>query len=244
MIARILITWMFWSLVASSSFSVEIPKNGKLSYSGNSWVCSEGFEKYRDECLAVKIPKNGKLSYSGNSWVCSEGYKKRQDKCFVMTPAEIAQEKQREKEFLAQRSGTSRAIGDRSYTITGTFDGCSYGKYYELTNGMYLRCDEYNYFYEYRPKVFAKGSKVYKIGSQKVKGTIVEGRTITTQIDGEWEGCNWDTHRLTNGMYLSCNTYFYEYGYHPTVKILIISGVVQSVSINDSVKDGVTVTVP
>ena len=38
------------------------------------------------------------------------------------------------------------------YTIEDEFDGCEHGKIYPLTNGKFMRCDSYKYFYKYRPK--------------------------------------------------------------------------------------------
>ena len=127
------------------------------------------------------------------------------------------------------------------YTIEDTFDGCEHGKFYPLTNGEYLRCDSYKYFYKYRPKVIADGNRVIAIDEREVRGTIVEGQTLLTNIDGEWEGCNFDVHKLTNGMYLVCSSYFYEYAYMPSVEILVINGQVEAVFINDEAKDGVSV---
>jgi hypothetical protein len=127
------------------------------------------------------------------------------------------------------------------YTIEDTFDGCEHGKFYPLTNGKYLRCDSYKYFYKYRPKVIADGNRVIAIDEREVRGTIVEGKTLLTNIDGEWEGCNFDVHKLTNGMYLVCSSYFYEYAYMPSVEILVINGQVEAVFINDEAKDGVSV---
>ena len=127
------------------------------------------------------------------------------------------------------------------YTIEDTFDGCEHGKFYPLTNGKYLRCDSYKYFYKYRPKVIADGNRVIAIDEREVRGTIVEGQTLLTNIDGEWEGCNFDVHKLTNGMYLVCSSYFYQYAYMPSVEILVINGQVEAVLINDEAKDGVSV---
>ena len=127
------------------------------------------------------------------------------------------------------------------YTIENEFDGCEHGKLYPLTNGKYLRCDSYKYFYKYRPKVIADGNRVIAIDEREVRGTIVEGQTLLTNIDGEWEGCNFDVHKLTNGMYLVCSSYFYEYAYMPSVEILVINGQVEAVFINDEAKDGVSV---
>ena len=130
------------------------------------------------------------------------------------------------------------------YTIEDSFDGCEYGKIYPLTNGQFLRCEQYRYFYKYRPKVITYGDKVIAIDEREVRGTIVSGQVIRTQIDGEWEGCDFDMHRLTNGMYLICSSYFYEYSYMPSVEIVIIEGSVEGVMINEESKDGVSVALP
>ena len=81
------------------------------------------------------------------------------------------------------------ALGE-IYTIEDEFDGCEYGKIYPLTNGKFMRCDSYKYFYRYRPKVLADGYKVLAVGEQDVRGTILEGEKLITQIDGDWEGCD------------------------------------------------------
>ncbi len=127
------------------------------------------------------------------------------------------------------------------YTIEDEFDGCEHGKIYPLTNGQFVRCDSYKYFYKYRPKVIADGKKVIAINEREVRGTIVDGEKFSTQIDGEWEGCNFDVHRLINGMYLVCSSYFYEYAFMPTVDVIIIDGQVATVLINGESKDGVSV---
>ena len=139
---------------------------------------------------------------------------------------------------------SSNSYAFDTYQIEGTFDGCEFDKYYPLTNGMFLRCEDYNYSYDYYPVVTANGNQVYAIGTEQISATIVQGNKISTQIDGEWEGCDFDTHRLTNGYYLSCNSYFYEYAYMPLVEILVIDGVVKSVKINGQTKDGVSVFSP
>jgi len=74
-----------------------------------------------------------------------------------------------------------------------------------------------------------------------VRGTIVFGQTLSTRIDGEWEGCDFDVHRLINGMFLVCSSYFDEYAFMPSVEILVIEGQVEAVFINGEVKDGVSV---
>lgn len=127
------------------------------------------------------------------------------------------------------------------YTIEDEFDGCEHGKIYPLTNGKFMRCDSYKYFYKYRPKVVANGTDVFAIDERDVRGTILDGRRIVTRLDGDWEGCDFDSHRLENGMYLVCNTYFYEYSYMPVVEAIVIDGVVESVLIGGQVKSGVSI---
>ena len=127
------------------------------------------------------------------------------------------------------------------YTIEDDFDGCDYGKIYALTNGQFLLCEQYKYFYKYRPKVIADGRTVIAIDEREVRGKIVDGQVISTQIDGEWEGCDFDDHRLMNGMMLTCRTYFYEYAYMPIVKIIVIEGEVKSISINGTARDAVSI---
>ena len=136
------------------------------------------------------------------------------------------------------------ALKAGSYTIEDTYEGCEFGRYYALTNGQFLRCDEYSYSYSYRPEVLTNGRRVLKIDGEEVSGTIVDGRKIDTQIDGEWEGCDFDTHRLLNGLILVCNTYFYEYAFMPSVEIIIIEGVPISIKIGSQYRDGVVVLSP
>ena len=131
--------------------------------------------------------------------------------------------------------------GTTVYVVNEEFDGCKYGKIYPLTNGQYLRCDSDKYFYEYKPKVVTDGGKVIAIAGQEVRGVILDGRIISTQIEGDWEGCNWDIHKLTNGMYLGCDRYFYEYAFMPRVEIIVIDGLIWRVLIRDSIKSGVSV---
>ena len=131
-----------------------------------------------------------------------------------------------------------------TYTIEDDFDGCDYGKIYTLTNGQYLRCQSYKYFYKYRPKVIAHGRKVIAIDERDVRGEIVDGTTIQTRIDGDWDGCNFDVHPLTNGMHLVCSSYFFAYGYMTNVEIIVIDGNVEAVRINGELKDGISVVNP
>ena len=136
--------------------------------------------------------------------------------------------------FLSQQ-----ALGD--FTVDGTFAGCDYGKVYLLTNGRFLLCESYGYQYAYRPDVYQLSSGRVLVDGEEYRGRIVDGSVISTNIDGEWEGCNFDSHRLANGMILYCNSYFYEYAYMPSVEVILINGEVSQISINGEVKDGVSV---
>jgi hypothetical protein len=131
------------------------------------------------------------------------------------------------------------ALAD-TYTIEDEFDGCEHGKVYQLTNGQFFVCEEYQYFYEYRPRVIAVDNKVIVVGDEEVSGRIVDGQIFTTQIDGEWEGCDFNSHKLMNGWVLQCNTYFYEYAYMPSVEIMIIEGSL-TVKVNGQIRDGISV---
>ena len=134
---------------------------------------------------------------------------------------------------------STQAFAD-TYTIEDEFDGCEHGKVYSLTNGQFFVCEEYQYFYEYRPKIIAVGNKVVVVGDEEVSGRIVDGEIYNTQIDGEWEGCDFDSHKLTNGWILQCNTYFYEYAFMPSVEIIVVENT-QTVKVNGQIKDGVQV---
>jgi hypothetical protein len=127
-----------------------------------------------------------------------------------------------------------------TYTIEDEFDGCEHGKVYSLTNGQFFVCEEYQYFYEYRPRVIAVGNKVVVVGDEEVSGRIVDGEMYTTQIDGEWEGCDFDSHKLTNGWILQCNSYFYEYAYMPSVEIIVVEDML-TVKVNGQIRDGIHV---
>ena len=127
-----------------------------------------------------------------------------------------------------------------TYTIEDEFDGCEYGKVYALTNGQFFICEEYQYFYEYRPRVIAVDNKVVVVGDEEISGRIVDGEMYTTQIDGEWEGCDFDSHKLINGFILQCNSYFYEYAYMPSVEIIIVEGAV-TVKVNGQTRNGISI---
>ena len=132
-------------------------------------------------------------------------------------------------------------VAAEEYRVKGTFDGCNYGKLYQLTTpGKFLRCNEYQYFYSYSPEVITDDARVILVDDNRLDATIVSGQIITTNISGEWEGCDFNSHELANGWILTCNTYFYEYAYMPLVEIIIINSRPVSVSINGSVKEGVS----
>jgi hypothetical protein len=130
-----------------------------------------------------------------------------------------------------------------TYKVEAGFNGCEHGKIYPLTrSGKYLRCDHYKYFYKYRPTVEANGTRVYEVGGREIRGTIVNGRSITTNIADEWEGCDYNNaYRLDNGMTLQCSTYFYEYAYRPSVEIIVIEGTVAQVLVNGELRDDIQV---
>jgi hypothetical protein len=111
------------------------------------------------------------------------------------------------------------------YTISDEFNGCEHGKLYELDGGLILECQEYNYFYEYRPSVIARGREVVLIGDEKIDGYIHDGSVHSTYISDEFEGCDFDkVYTLDNGLIFQCNTYSYTYSYRPKVKVFIING--------------------
>lgn len=126
-----------------------------------------------------------------------------------------------------------------TYVINGEFDGCEYGKLYELTGGGILECREYNYFYDYSPVVRTDGREVIAIGDEVVRGYIHDGSVVSTQINGEFDGCEYDKrYELLNGLVFVCATYRYAYAYGPPVKIFIIGNSVQQVMINGEEYDG------
>ena len=111
------------------------------------------------------------------------------------------------------------------YTISDEFDGCEYGKLYELDGGGILECWEYNYFYEYRPRVIASGRDVIVIGDEKVNGYINDGSVYKTNISDDFEGCDfYRLYALDNGLLFQCHTYYYHYAYRPDVEIFVIKG--------------------
>ena len=139
---------------------------------------------------------------------------------------------------LAALSGMSAEAADE-YTISDEFDGCEYGKLYELDGGLILECLEYNYFYEYRPRVVAVGTEVIVIGDEVIRGVLHSGTIYKTYISGEFEGCDFDkVYRLDNGLFFQCSTYSYSYAYHPGVKIFAIDGRTPVVFIDGEQYDG------
>ncbi len=127
-----------------------------------------------------------------------------------------------------------------TYQISGTFDGCNYGKYYPISGyQLLLKCEEYNYFYEYMPEVRSDGREVITIGDEKVQASLVDGQIIETNISSEFEGCEYDKkYNLDNGLIFSCSTYSYSYSYRPDVRIVIPSGGYPIVYIDGEEYDG------
>lgn len=125
------------------------------------------------------------------------------------------------------------------YTIADEFDGCEYGKLYELLEGLILECQEYNYFYDYMPRVIASGREVIIIGDEKVEGIIHDGTVYKTAVNGDFEGCDFGKrYRFTNGLVFECNTYSYTYSYFPDVKIFVVAGRSAVVFIDGEKYDG------
>lgn len=117
------------------------------------------------------------------------------------------------------------ATAAEEYTIHGQFEGCEYGKLYELDGGRILECLEYNYFYEYAPLVIARNDKVLLIADEQVDGRIHVGRVATTSIIDDFDGCEFGkVYRLLGGLLFECNEYRYSYSYAPEVKLFAISG--------------------
>ena len=124
--------------------------------------------------------------------------------------------------FCLALSSPARAAEE--YTISDEFDGCEHGKLFELDGGGILECQEYNYFYEYRPRVIASGREVVVIGDEKVEGYIHDGSVNSTQISGEFEGCDYDKmYALDNGLIFRCNTYSYSYSYREMSRSMLKS---------------------
>ena len=113
-----------------------------------------------------------------------------------------------------------------TYQIDGEFNGCDYNKYYPIYGyNALLKCEEYNYFYEYMPEVRTDGREVITIGDERVEATLVDGQITRTNVSDEFEGCDWDKrYNLDNGLIFVCSTYSYSYSYRPEVLIVTPSG--------------------
>jgi hypothetical protein len=133
------------------------------------------------------------------------------------------------------------AFSRADFTIEDSFEGCDYEKVYKLTNGQFLVCESYGYAYSYRPEVYTLDGGRVLVDGDEYRGRVVNGRVIETQIDGDWEGCDFDVHKLMNGMRLVCSTFFYEYAFMPSVEIFMIDGLPNKVVINGDEKSGVVV---
>lgn len=124
--------------------------------------------------------------------------------------------------------------------IAGEFNGCEYGKLYELMGGGILECREYRYSYYYSPEVRTDGREVITIGNEKINAYIYDGSVIETQVDGEFEGCDFDKRiNFTNGLVFVCSNYYYFYSFMPRVKIFIINDRSPQVFINDKEYKGI-----
>ena len=140
--------------------------------------------------------------------------------------------------LLAVWAMPQSALAER-YSIEGAFDGCEYGKLYPLNRGKILECREYNYFYEYMPEVITDGREVIVIGDERVDGVIHDGTVIQAQVDGEFEGCDFDKrYSLANGLIFVCATYSYSYSFMPDVVIIMIKGRTPIVTIDGEKYDG------
>lgn len=125
------------------------------------------------------------------------------------------------------------------YTIDGAFDGCEREKFYALERGGILECEEYKYFYAYRPIVIAEGRKVVTINDKKVRAKLHNGNIAKTRIDGVFEGCEiGKLYPLENGLIFECQTYHYAYAYRPEVLIITVLGKRPVVMINGRKYEG------
>ena len=226
---------LFFLLLSSFFLQSQTVPNGK--YIGSYLVCNDGFKNVGGQCqkLPAVTNKGNEISRFQNQ---PQELNDREKVLNDLRIRELQLEERRRQlqmelnQLLGQSSYGGVISGKRTYRIEDDFDGCDYDQYYPLTNGMFLRCDQYKYFYKYRPEVLADGNRVYSIDGREIRGTIVSGEKTNTQIDGDWEGCDFDTHRLMNGYYLFCNSYFYEYAFMPSVEIIVIDGSPASIIIN------------
>ncbi|WP_419696759.1 hypothetical protein ACN2CC_15375 [Mesorhizobium muleiense] len=83
-IAAILLTLAFLGY----AYSLDIPANAHLDYTGRSWECDRGFRQSGNGCVLVTIPANAALDYTGHSWTCNRGYQQQGRSCAaVQVPA-------------------------------------------------------------------------------------------------------------------------------------------------------------
>lgn len=192
--------------------------SGRYTRSGSS---NEGYNVAANSIL--------KLSYIIASCRCSSHGTTRQSKwvCNVWLAATLS---------IAL---INFALAAEEYTISDEFDGCDYGKLYELDEGGILECLEYNYFYEYKPTVIACGREVILIGDERVRAHLHDGSVYKTHISGDFEGCDFDSvYTLDNGLLFQCATYHYHYAYRPAVTIFVIEGRAPVVIIDGDEYDG------
>ena len=109
--------------------------------------------------------------------------------------------------------------------IVGAFNGCDFGKAYELANGKLLVCCDYSYSYSYSPRVIIIDASTVLIGENQYSAEIKEGSILKTNVAGTFEGCNFDVRiNFDNGLIFACQTYKYHYAYRPAVEIVWIDG--------------------
>ncbi|WP_434613380.1 hypothetical protein [Azospirillum sp. B2RO_4] len=115
------------------------------------------------------------------------------------------------------------AIAASEFTISGEFDGCEYGKLFEIEGGGILECKDYNYHFAFYPRIIAQGRNVITIDNEKIEAYLHNGSVVSTRILDTFEGCDYEKpYKLQNGMIFVCQMYRYKYAYRPEVKIFLI----------------------
>ena len=124
--------------------------------------------------------------------------------------------------FFVHFSSTMAAEETR---IVGAFNGCNYGKAYELANGMLLVCRGYSYSYSYSPRVIVIDASTVLIGENQYSAVIRSGSILRTNVSGTFEGCNFGVYiSFDNGLVFACQSYNYHYAYRPDVEIVWVDG--------------------
>jgi hypothetical protein len=128
----------------------------------------------------------------------------------------------------------NKALAVEQYTIADDFDGCEHGKLYEIEGGGILECEEYEYFYDYRPRVLAEGTRVLMIGDEEINATLHNGSVYKTKISGDFEGCEFEKlYSLDSGLIFQCQEFNYSYAFRPDVRIFVIDGRSPTIFIDD-----------